>query len=120
MKLPANTNAYLWGAVVGAIALSVVGFGWGGWVTGGTATKTAAAAATDARVAALAPICADRFRAQGDAAMKIADLVKASSWDRANVVERSGFATMPGDKSADSNVARACAEMLSNPATPKT
>ena len=120
MKIPENTSAYAWGAVVGAIALAVVGFGWGGWVTGGTATKTAATAAADAKVAVLAPICADRFRAQGDSAAKIADLAKASSWDRGNVVEKSGFAIMPGSKRSESDVARACAEILSNPPTPKT
>ena len=120
MKLPENTNAYVWGAVIGAVALAVVGFGWGGWVTGGTATKTAATAASDAKVAALAPICADRFRAQGDSAAKIAELAKASSWDRGNVVEKSGFATMPGSKTTDSDVARACAEILATAAVPKT
>ena len=120
MKLPENTNAYLWGAAVGAVALAVVGFGWGGWVTGGTSTKTAAAAAADAKVAALAPICAARFLAQGDSAIKIAELAKASTWDRGNVVEKSGFATMLGSKTTDSDVARACAESLANPPTPKT
>ena len=68
MKLPQNTSAYVWGAVVGAIACTVVGFSWGGWVTGGTSAKTASAAASDAKVAALAPICAERFRAQPDSA----------------------------------------------------
>lgn len=120
MKLPENTSAYVWGAGIGAVGLAIVGFSWGGWVTGGTATKNMAAAASDAKVAALAPICADRFRSQGDAAVKIAELTKASSWERGNVVEKSGFATMPGSKSADTDVARACAEILSNPATPKT
>ena len=120
MKIPENTSAYAWGAVVGAIVLAVVGFGWGGWVTGGTSMKTAAAAAADAKVAVLAPICADRFRAQGDSAAKIADLAKASSWDRGTVVEKSGFAIMPGSKTSESDVARACAAILSNPPTPKT
>lgn len=112
MKLPENTNAYLWGAAVGAIALAVVGFGWGGWVTGGGASKMAAMAANDAKVAALAPICASRFSAQDNSAVKIAELAKASTWDRGNVIEKSGFATMPGSKTADSDVARACAELI--------
>lgn len=120
MKLPENTNAYLWGAAIGAIALAVVGFGWGGWVTGGTSMKNAATAAREAKVAALAPICAERFRTQGDSAMKIAELAKSSSWERGNVVERSGFAIMPGNKTSDADVARACAEILTNPPTPKT
>ena len=120
MKLPENTNAYLWGAAVGAIALAVIGFGWGGWVTGGTSKKTASAAASDAKVEVLAPICAERFRAQPDSATKIAELIKASTWDRGNVVEKSGFATMPGSKTTDSDVARACAELLASSPTPKT
>jgi len=31
----------LWGAVGGAIALAVIGFNWGGWVTSGTAEARA-------------------------------------------------------------------------------
>ena len=31
----------LWGAVGGAIVLAIVGFNWGGWVTGGTAVAMA-------------------------------------------------------------------------------
>lgn len=120
MKLPQNTSAYIWGAAVGAIALAVVGFGWGGWVTGGTSKKMAAEAASTAKVAALAPICAERFRGQPDGPAKIAELAKASTWDRGNVVEKSGFAMMPGSKTTDSDVARACAEILANPPTPKT
>src|SRR4029077_5950883 len=34
----------LWGAAVGAIALAVVGFSWGGWSTSGGTTKQVQAA----------------------------------------------------------------------------
>jgi hypothetical protein len=98
----------------------IVGFSWGGWVTGGTARAQAATTARDAVVAALAPICADRFRAQGDAPAQIAALAKASSWERGSVVEKSGYALMPGSKTTDSDVARACAEMLTASPVPKT
>ena len=120
MKFPTNTKPLLWGAVGGAAACMIVGFTWGGWVTGGTARKDSALAAHNAMVVALAPICAERFRAQGDGVAKIAELAKASSWERGSVVEKSGFALMPGSKTADSDVARACAEMLANPPIPKT
>ena len=120
MNMPTNTKPWIQGAAVGAIALAIVGFSWGGWVTGGTAAKTAATTSHDAVVAALAPICVERFRAQPDAIVKTADLVKTSSWERGNMVEKSGFATMPGSKTTDSDVARACAEILATPAVSKT
>jgi hypothetical protein len=113
MNLPKDTKPFLWGAAAGAIVLAIVGFSWGGWVTGGTSEKRVATATHDSTVMALAPLCAERFRAQGDASAKLAELSKASSWDRAGIVEKGGFATQPGAKSGDSDVARACAEILS-------
>ena len=121
INLPTNTKPWIQGAVVGAVAAAVIGFSWGGWVTGGSSDKRAAAAAHDANVSALASICADRFRAQADAPGKLVELGKVSSWDRGNFIEKSGFALMPGNKTADSDVARACAESLAAAAaTPKT
>ena len=120
MNMPTNTKPWIQGAAVGAIVLAIVGFSWGGWVTGGTAVKNSAAASHDAVVAALAPICVERFRAQPDAVIKADALVKSSSWERGNMVEKSGFATMPGSKAVDSDVARACAEILATPAVPKS
>ncbi|MBN9085751.1 MAG: hypothetical protein J0J01_02485 [Reyranella sp.] len=120
MNLPTNTKPWIQGMVIGAIATAIIGFGWGGWVTGGSADKRAAVAAHDATVVALASICADRFRAQADSPAKLVELSKVSSWDRGNFIEKSGFAQMPGSKTADSDVARACAESLAAVATPKT
>ena len=115
MNMPVNTKPWIQGAIVGGVAAMIVGFSWGGWVTGGSSDKHAASAARDATVAALAPICVDRFRAQGDATTKLVELTKASSWERGNLVEKSGFAMMPGSKTADTDVARACAEILATP-----
>ena len=88
MNMPTNTKPWIQGAVVGAIVVSIVGFNWGGWVTGGTAAKNSAAASHEAVVAALAPICVDRFRAQPDAVVKADVLVKTSSWERGNIIEK--------------------------------
>ena len=120
MQFPTNAKPMVWGVLIGAAACMIVGFSWGGWVTGGTARQEAATTAHDAVVAALAPICAERFRAQGDAAAQIAALAKASSWERGTTVEKSGYALMPGSKATESDVARACGEMLTAPAAPKT
>ena len=53
----------LQGAAVGAVATIVVGFNWGGWSLGSTADKMAKEQSNLAVVAALAPVCADKFRA---------------------------------------------------------
>lgn len=119
MKISPNTKPMFWGAVMGAAACAVLGFTWGGWVTGATARKDAGVAAHTATVVALAPFCADRFRAQGDAPARIAELAKASTWERSSVVEKGGFAMMPGTKNSDSDLARACVELLMAPAAPK-
>lgn len=118
MRMPKNIGAYLWGAVGGAVALGVVGFAWLGWVTGGTAAVNAANAAREAKVAALAPICAERFRRQADASARIASLNTASTWERGTVIEESGFATVAGSKTPDSDVARACVEILLTKGSP--
>jgi hypothetical protein len=119
MKFPRNTKPVLWGAASGALVLAIVGFAWGGWMIASTASKQVAAAAHDSHVMALAPICAERFRTDTDAAMKLGELRTASRWDRPRIIEAGGWATMAGDKSPDSDVARACARILSATPTPK-
>ncbi len=119
IAIPKNASSYFWSAVGGAAICALIGFTWGGWVTGGSAQKQATSAAHEAVVAALAPICVERFNAQSDAAAKVVELAKASSWDRGNVIGKSGYATMPGAKDFDSDVARSCAELLANPPKPK-
>ena len=116
MNIPPNTKPWIQGAVVGAVAAAIIGFSWGGWVTGGSADKQAAVAAHDATVTALASICAPTASARkSDATVKIAELSKVSTWDRGGFIERSGFAVMPGSKTADSDVARAPAPSPDQP-----
>ena len=45
MQVPAQVKPAAWGAVGGAIAAMIIGFAWGGWVTGGTSEKNAGVAA---------------------------------------------------------------------------
>jgi hypothetical protein len=103
----------LWGAAAGAIALAIVGFNWGGWVTGGSAETLAKSRAATAVVAALTPICVERFRQAADASANLAEMKKAAYvWDQSKFVEKGGWATMPGSTEPNSAVARACAESL--------
>lgn len=94
--------------------MAIVGFTWGGWVTGGTAEKNAKARASTAVVSALAPICVDKFQRQADASASLVELKKANSWQQGSFVEKGGWATMAGSTAPDSAVARACAETLAN------
>ena len=103
----------LWGALAGAIALAIVGFSWGGWVTGGTAETLAKNSAATAVVAALTPICVEKFRQAADASANLVEMKKATySWDQSKFVEKGGWATMPGSTEPNSAVAKACAESL--------
>ena len=109
----AAVRAALWGAAVGAVALAIVGFSWGGWVTGGTAETLAKNSAATAVVAALTPICVEKFQQAAGASANLAEMKKATySWDQSKFVEKGGWATMPGSTEPNSAVARACAESL--------
>jgi hypothetical protein len=91
----------------------IVGFNWGGWTLGSTVEKVAKERASSAVVAALAPICVEKFRQADNATANLSELNKINyDWDRGAFVEKGGWATMPGATSGDSAVARACAEML--------
>ena len=112
-KLPAETSPFVWGAITGAIALSIVGFTWGGWVSGGTAERLALARAETATVAALTPICVTQFQANPKAKASLAALKQVQSWEQADYVRNGGWATMPGAKDEPNrDVAAACAEAL--------
>jgi hypothetical protein len=112
MRFPAESKPAAWGAVGGAVLTMIVGFGFGGWVTLGTAERETGHRVQAAVVSVLAPICADRFLQQTDVAATLAELHKASSWGRDSVVANSGFAAMPGSTDAENGVTRACAEIL--------
>jgi len=102
----------LFGAVGGGIVLAIIGFAWGGWVTGSTAQKMAEELAQKAVVARLAPICVEQFSQDSEKDQKLKELKEEGSWKRDDYVEKQGWATMPGEKEADSKVAGKCAELL--------
>jgi hypothetical protein len=65
-------------------------------------------------VAALAPVCADRFRALPDAAAKIIALSKVDSWKRVDEF-RKELVTLPGETFQSSALAAACYGLLTVP-----
>lgn len=111
-KVPASLTPTLWGAAGGAVLLAIVGFGWGGWMTAGTAERTADQRVSSAVVAALAPICVSQFQLTADAMVKQEEMKKIGVYDRNSFVEKAGWATMPGSTTPDSKVAKACADLI--------
>lgn len=102
----------LMGAVGGAVALAIVGFGWAGWVTGGTADEMAGDRAEQAIVSALAPICVAQFQQQSGFDTRLSELNDIRAYQRATYIEDGGWSTMPGSEGGNKDVARACAEMI--------
>ena len=117
MQLPAilqgeSLTRLMQGAAAGAIATMVIGFNWGGWMLGSTAKQMAEKSANTALVAALAPMCADKFRQAADASLNMTELKKVSSWMQDSYIEKGGWATFPGMVSPEHGVAQACADLL--------
>ena len=115
MQLPSilqgeSLNRLLQGAAVGAVATIVVGFSWGGWSLGSTADKMAKERSELAVVAALAPVCADKFRAQPDAEAKKVALSKAESWKRGEEFPKE-FVTLPDATYPSSALVKACSTL---------
>jgi hypothetical protein len=104
----------LQGAAAGAVATIFVGFYWGGWSLGSTADKMARERSEQAVVVALAPVCADKFRALPDAAAKTVALSKVSSWMRTDEFPKE-FVTLPGQSYPSSTLAGACYALLLAP-----
>ena len=104
----------LQGAAVGGVATMVVGFYWGGWSLGSTAENMAKQRSDRAVVAALAPVCVDKFRALPDAEAKKVTLSKVDSWKRREEFPKE-FVTLPGESNPDSALVDACYTLLFAP-----
>ena len=112
MQIPEWVKPGLQGAAVGAIAISIIGFSWGGWVTGGAAEKMAADHARLEVVAALVPICVQQSTQDPRISETLAELKSASSYKRSDMLMKAGWATMPGSSDPNRQVASDCMDAL--------
>lgn len=111
-KVKVHFKPLIIGGILGALAATILGFTWGGWVTAGKANAMADERASEARVAILAPICASNFRQSPDAQAQLAKLEGTDSWSRSTFIENGGWAQTPGAKSISTAVSGACAKLL--------
>jgi hypothetical protein len=108
---PTKTIVF-WSCVGSIVVTMIIGFSWGGWVTGSTARAMAATTGEEAVVERLAPICLTQFNSAPEKDEHLKELNEISSWQRSNYVEKQGWATMPGEQDPDRQVARECARLI--------
>ena len=108
---PTKTLVF-WACLGSAVATMIVGFTWGGWVTGTTARGMAEASGESAVARRLGPMCIVRFEQDPMRVQKLKELKGTENWQRGDYVKKQGWATMPGEKEPDSKVAGECAKLL--------
>jgi len=107
------TKAVLvWSCAACVAATLIVGFNWGGWVTGAKAGAMVRSASEQGRAQLAATVCVEQFMTAPDAQAKLASLKAADTWKRRTFVSEGGWATLPGMKEPVSDAAEVCAERL--------
>ncbi|WP_082401165.1 hypothetical protein [Gemmobacter sp. LW-1] len=112
MNTPKWLKPGLYGALVGAAALALIGFNWGGWKTSGGAEQLAANQSSVDVTAALVPVCVERSRADPAGTSKLEALRAESSIGQPAALMKTGWATPPGKDNPDIILARACLKAL--------
>lgn len=110
--LPKETNPFCLGVLAGAIVVAWVGFDALGWKTASAAETLSKRHSEEAVVAAYAHICDARFSSAKDLPVRLAELEKSERWSRGDVLAKTGFATMIGEKEPTQGVSQACADLL--------
>lgn len=108
MTFPDWTKPGIYGAFGGAIAISILGFTWGGWTTTGSAETMAQNLASDEVTLAMVPVCLNISAADPERAKKLATLQDLSGFGRRNAMLETGWATRPGSDTPDRDLADAC------------
>ena len=106
------SKAAIAGFAAGALVSTFAGFVFGGWLTTSKADSIAQSKVSEAVIAVLAPICADRFNGSGDRQAKLTELKGKNKWERAVFIEKGGWAKSSRSNEASRGVARACAELI--------
>jgi hypothetical protein len=109
---------WFWSCVACVVLTMLIGFTWGGWVTGGTAEGRVASASEDARAELAAQICVHRFLEADDAKAQLAAFKEKDFWNRDGFVEDGGWVTFAGMKEPVDGAAELCAEQLADAELP--
>jgi len=119
MNTPEWLKPGIYGAVLGAAAIGIAGFNWGGWVTGGTAKDQAMAMSRGDVVAAMVPVCLAMAQTDPQRLAKLDTIRTASTYQRRDALMAAGWATMPGTEAPNRDIAQACLASLDVDASPE-
>jgi hypothetical protein len=117
----ASKAVLFWACAGSVVVATIVGFSWGGWVTGGSAREMAEESAAQARHELAAVVCVDRFMAAPDAGDQLTALKgMEGAYRQSKFVEDGGWAIIVPASSPTDYKARAdhreaaelCAEAL--------
>ena len=112
MQFPEWTKPALIGVGVGAIGIAIIGFNWGGWVTGSAVVKMVDTASEVAVVSALTPYCIQMSQNDPASVVILAELESTSSYKRHRVIQDAGWATPLGFDEPSRPLADACETVL--------
>ncbi|MFW8636086.1 hypothetical protein [Cribrihabitans pelagius] len=108
MTYPEWLRPGVYGALIGAVSITIAGFSWGGWMTGGHAESMANSRSHDELIAALVPVCISMAQTDSERTAKLASIQEAKSFKRRDAVIATGWATVPGSESPNRDLAQAC------------
>lgn len=114
-ELQPTKTILVWSCIGSVIVALIVGFNFGGWVTGGTARGMAATAGAESRTALASAVCVENFLAAPDAVDRLAELKAIDSGFRQRqFIEEGGWAVMPDSGTGQSarQAADLCAKIL--------
>lgn len=112
MNTPEWTKPGIYGALIGAVAISIVGFTWGGWTTDGNAQKMAKSFADEEVTLAMVPVCLNNAETDPLRVSKLATINEASGYSQRTALMDTGWATLPGTEKPNRDLAEACMDGL--------
>lgn len=115
-----SKGTLVWSCAGAVVATMLVGFTWGGWVTGGSAREQAEETAESARYELASAICVERFMRAEDAALKLTSLKDMPSYRQSTFIREGDWAVMPDRDDANYRVASDCADALAAMELPPT
>jgi hypothetical protein len=110
-----SKTAVFWCCAASVAGALIVGFGWGGWVTGGTAREMVRTASVSARAELAASVCVSRFVTASGSTAQLASLKGTDSWKRNDIIEKGGWTTLAGAEKPVAGAAELCVQRLLDP-----